>query len=655
MEDKKIDWPYRPAYLSQVVPENVVSLLLAGIVERIKAPILLWEKKTYWDSITPVSEQVHYPLFCRFLTDKNDEKNIDRKRSLSPELLLKLDRIQTRCQHDSQKRAQEIMLGRDVLTDRGKWPLCHLGLINIGVPVKLAGRNVAVCASGKFISRGGRPVIIEHLKKYGLTDNDMAQINKYIKVPVIRSEAELSDFRVRLIKEVSTIEDAGTNYLAKLKEEKEFKLTTDLGSMFNLISSEKGDLLKKTIEPILNKVKQYFNVSFAAIFCSFQKGGTVLPLYAHSGFDKDVIDAHFNWRKAGLSDNEDFDSYHWLEENAKENYATKFLKGGIRGADSERLLKGTFLLPYLYGNHFRGVILFGEFPYKTTVVFGEKNFLSDVGHLLITRILALVAIQALNENELWRNLMSKLWAHMIRAELNILMGEISEIEEKMEKLSSNDERIRAELALNRIKLTLDEMTVTARLTIQSPEAVIKSISSKLDSTEVVKKMYPLSALIENSIDKNNNNAEGEGLSLSADESIERLPSADVDIRLMETVFQNIIDNAIKYSKKGRTIRFYASVDQLGQWATISVENYGSAINKEERERIFDLGYRSKFSKNKEGAGLGLFQAKRFVELHGGRIVVESKPAFKYAGPNEYITTIKVIIPTILYTLGRSEK
>jgi signal transduction histidine kinase len=60
-------------------------------------------------------------------------------------------------------------------------------------------------------------------------------------------------------------------------------------------------------------------------------------------------------------------------------------------------------------------------------------------------------------------------------------------------------------------------------------------------------------------------------------------------------------------------------------ASVTVTDTGSGILPEDLPRVFDRSFRGLSREDRAGAGLGLAIAKRIVELHGGRIFVESAP------------------------------
>jgi signal transduction histidine kinase len=98
---------------------------------------------------------------------------------------------------------------------------------------------------------------------------------------------------------------------------------------------------------------------------------------------------------------------------------------------------------------------------------------------------------------------------------------------------------------------------------------------------------------------------------------------DGDERRVQQVVFNLLSNAVKFTPRGGSV-VVASAREDGE-VLVSVTDTGPGIAVEDRERIFgefqqtDVGVRQR-----EGTGLGLALSKRLVELHRGRIWVESR-------------------------------
>lgn len=98
---------------------------------------------------------------------------------------------------------------------------------------------------------------------------------------------------------------------------------------------------------------------------------------------------------------------------------------------------------------------------------------------------------------------------------------------------------------------------------------------------------------------------------------------EADGRQLARVFENLLNNAIRYGVDGQFIDIHSSLDDEG--AIVQIINYGDDIREKDLPYIFDSFYTSDPSRAHQegGTGLGLFIAKNIVEQHGGRITVNS--------------------------------
>lgn len=94
--------------------------------------------------------------------------------------------------------------------------------------------------------------------------------------------------------------------------------------------------------------------------------------------------------------------------------------------------------------------------------------------------------------------------------------------------------------------------------------------------------------------------------------------------LAEEIAYNLIENAIRYNKKGGEVR--VSISSEGQKVLFQVADTGIGIPKEHQARIFERFYRVDKSRSKAlgGTGLGLAIVKHICELTGGRLTLESE-------------------------------
>ena len=112
-----------------------------------------------------------------------------------------------------------------------------------------------------------------------------------------------------------------------------------------------------------------------------------------------------------------------------------------------------------------------------------------------------------------------------------------------------------------------------------------------------------------------------------------------DKRMLESILNNLIFNAVKFTNKNGKITISAMVIP-GNFVGISIEDTGIGMNKDMIDRLFhlDADISTKGTEGEYSTGLGLFICKDFVKKHGGRIWVESEEGkgstFQFALPGK---------------------
>jgi len=105
---------------------------------------------------------------------------------------------------------------------------------------------------------------------------------------------------------------------------------------------------------------------------------------------------------------------------------------------------------------------------------------------------------------------------------------------------------------------------------------------------------------------------------------QNLPLISADPHRLASVVENLVSNAIKYTRSGGMISILAGAEDHEIW--IQVKDNGLGISQNEQQRIFEPFYRGNPGKRfKQGMGLGLSIARDLVQAHGGRISLESEP------------------------------
>ena len=104
-----------------------------------------------------------------------------------------------------------------------------------------------------------------------------------------------------------------------------------------------------------------------------------------------------------------------------------------------------------------------------------------------------------------------------------------------------------------------------------------------------------------------------------------LPDVPMDADAIGQALANLIDNAVKFSDAGKSIRI--DVRLRGEHLTVTVTDDGIGIPRVEQARIFDKFYRvgRGDTQGRRGSGVGLALVRHIMEAHGGRVTVDSEP------------------------------
>lgn len=112
--------------------------------------------------------------------------------------------------------------------------------------------------------------------------------------------------------------------------------------------------------------------------------------------------------------------------------------------------------------------------------------------------------------------------------------------------------------------------------------------------------------------------------ITLDHSIGLLLCVSADELMLKTIFRNLIGNAIEYSNIGGNI--FISAKEVNGFVEVEVKDSGKVISQETLEKLFKTDETRLFSDvdNQWETGLGLFISKKFIEMHGGEMQVESE-------------------------------
>jgi two-component system sensor histidine kinase/response regulator len=94
--------------------------------------------------------------------------------------------------------------------------------------------------------------------------------------------------------------------------------------------------------------------------------------------------------------------------------------------------------------------------------------------------------------------------------------------------------------------------------------------------------------------------------------------------MLKLIIRNLVNNAIKFTKNKGTVEVLS--EDMGDFVCIAVKDNGIGISEQNLKKLFDResSFTTLGTELEKGTGLGLNLCKEFVELHGGKIWVESE-------------------------------
>jgi len=95
-----------------------------------------------------------------------------------------------------------------------------------------------------------------------------------------------------------------------------------------------------------------------------------------------------------------------------------------------------------------------------------------------------------------------------------------------------------------------------------------------------------------------------------------------DERLLRHIFTNVLTNAVKYSDAGQVVKF--EIERTRADIVFTIRDQGIGIPEADQEWLFNAFHRGRNVGDRPGTGLGLVIVKRCVDLHGGKINVDSE-------------------------------
>jgi len=251
----------------------------------------------------------------------------------------------------------------------------------------------------------------------------------------------------------------------------------------------------------------------------------------------------------------------------------------------------------------------------------KNNLILEISSILIMRedrkIGTLVILRDITREKIIERLKTEfvsISAHQLRTPLSavkwtlkmILDGDLGDISEEQREFLLKTYKSNQRM----ISLINDLLNVTR---IEEGRFIYKTISQ--DIVKIAKEAFISCSSL----------AKRKKIILSFQKSNIKIPNASVDSEKISIVFQNLLDNAIHYTKQGGKVIMSLKYLKRKKQILITVKDTGVGIPKDQQKRVFKKFFRAGNALKTEtvGTGLGLFISKNIVEAHHGKIWFES--------------------------------
>jgi signal transduction histidine kinase len=198
-------------------------------------------------------------------------------------------------------------------------------------------------------------------------------------------------------------------------------------------------------------------------------------------------------------------------------------------------------------------------------------------------------------------------SHEFRTPLTIIDGAAQRVMRKLDRLDRDD-----------ILKSLGNIRGAVSRMIELLESVLSAAQIEEGEVRMEPQLFDLKDMLRLVRDRQQAIAPSHKIELDLQDLPETVPG---DPRLLEQVFTNLFSNAVKYSPQKSQIDVVGTME--GDTVRLDVRDRGVGIPAADLPRMFQRFFRASTSIGTAGTGIGLNIVKKFVELHGGRVDVES--------------------------------
>jgi two-component system, OmpR family, sensor kinase len=204
-------------------------------------------------------------------------------------------------------------------------------------------------------------------------------------------------------------------------------------------------------------------------------------------------------------------------------------------------------------------------------------------------------------------------SHDLRTPLTTLLAHLESLQMEDSPLDEQERREYIEIAMRQ-----------GRRVAQLIEQLLEAAKLEAGQVTATPEAFPIGELLHDVVQKFTLTAHERGVVLEASVQPEGLRACG-DIALLERVFDNLIDNALRHTPEGGRVTVSAAL--AGTRVQVTVADSGAGMTAEEAARAFDRFYRGDHGRSTTSGqtGLGLAIVKSILDLHHTAIVVDSRP------------------------------
>lgn len=300
-------------------------------------------------------------------------------------------------------------------------------------------------------------------------------------------------------------------------------------------------------------------------------------------------------------------------------FAQFFPEADVRELAEEANIQSAIYYPFVAGNRFLGILILGLNRPYTGIPEYEQSILGSIANVIsiaLDKSLAYIALEEANEKlkslDKLKTEFISIASHQLRTPLTAIKGYVSlllegsygalskEVEDVLNKVYGVNERLS--------QLVEDLLNVS-----RIEAGRIQFTFKKTQIIDILTELYDTFILT----------AKRKGLELSIELPEEGFPEIIIDGNKVKEVISNLIDNALKYTPKGKvTVR----LGKTDSYARITVSDTGIGMDKDIKAHLFEKFMRSKETSQMVvgGAGLGLYVGKNFIDAQRGHLWAESE-------------------------------